>query len=148
MSTATVGRRRLNGQAIKDFASSNAILLVLLGIVLFVGIYRPSFLGLENLVNILRISSVRAIIALGVGGILIARGTDLSAGRTVGLAAVISASLAQRADYSSKLFADLPQLPLILPLLAALAVGLLVGLLNGTIVAFLKVPPFIATLGT
>ena len=63
--------------------------------------------------NILRISSVRAIIALGVGAIIITRGTDLSAGRTVGLAAVISASLAQRADYASKLFPNMPQLALI-----------------------------------
>jgi methyl-galactoside transport system permease protein len=148
MKSATANPKRLDGQAIKDFASSNAILLVLLGIVLFVGIYRPSFLGVENLVNILRISSVRAIIALGVGGILIARGTDLSAGRTVGLAAVISASLAQRADYASKLFPDMPQLALAIPILAALAAGLVVGLINGTIVAFLNVPPFIATLGT
>jgi methyl-galactoside transport system permease protein len=148
MKSATSSRMRLDRQSIKDFASSNAILLVLLGIVLFVGIYRPSFLGIENLVNILRISSVRAVIALGVGGILIARGTDLSAGRTVGLAAVISASLAQRADYASRLFPDMPQLALAIPFLAALAAGLVVGLLNGTIVAFLNVPPFIATLGT
>jgi methyl-galactoside transport system permease protein len=148
MKTATTTAKRLDGQRIKDFASRNAILLVLLGIVLFIGVVRSSFLSPENLVNILRISSVRAIIALGVGGILIARGTDLSAGRTVGLAAVISASLAQRPDYASKLFPDMPQLALAWPILAALAAGLIVGLLNGTIVAFLNVPPFIATLGT
>ena len=135
-------------QDIKDFASKNAILLVLLGIVVVIGIVRSSFLNPDNLVNILRISSVRAIIALGVGGIIIARGTDLSAGRTVGLAAVISASLAQRPDYASRLFKDMPDLAVYWPVLAALGVGLLVGLLNGLIVAFLEVPPFIATLGT
>jgi methyl-galactoside transport system permease protein len=138
----------LTGKSVKEFASKNAIVLVLLGLVLFVGVLKPNFLNIENLVNILRISSVRVIIALGCGGILITRGTDLSAGRTVGLAAVIAASLAQRPDYASKLFPDLQQLPLILPLLAALGAGLIVGLLNGLIVAFLKVPPFIATLGT
>jgi methyl-galactoside transport system permease protein len=148
MSSSAASTKKFDGQAIKNFASSNAILLVLIGIVLFIGIYRPNFLSIDNLVNILRISSVRAIIALGVGGILIARGTDLSAGRTVGFAAVISASLAQRPDYASKLFPDLPQLAICWPILAALAVGLLVGLLNGSIVAFLNVPPFIATLGT
>ncbi len=148
MKTETTGMKRLSGKSIMEFASRNAILLVLLAIVLFIGVVRSSFLSPENLVNILRISSVRAIIALGVGGILIARGTDLSAGRTVGLAAVISASLSQRADYASKLFPDMPQLALIVPILAALGAGLLVGLLNGAIVAFLKVPPFIATLGT
>jgi methyl-galactoside transport system permease protein len=133
---------------IKDFSSANAIMLVLAALVLFIGITRPSFLHPENLLNILRISSVRVIIALGCGGILLTRGTDLSAGRTVGFAAVVAASLSQRADYSSKLFEKMPQLPLFLPFLAALGIGLIVGLLNGSIVAFLKVPPFIATLGT
>lgn len=146
-STAAVPVTKRTG-AFKDFASRNAMVIVLIALVLTIGAMRPTFLIFDNLLNILRIASVRAIIALGVGGILITRGTDLSAGRTVGLAAVIAASLAQRPDYASKLFPDLPQLPLILPLLAALGVGLLVGLLNGSIVAFLKVPPFIATLGT
>jgi methyl-galactoside transport system permease protein len=133
---------------IMEFSSANAIMLVLAGLVLVIGAIRPSFLHPENLLNILRISSVRVIIALGVGGILLTRGTDLSAGRTVGFAAVVAASLAQRPDYVSKLFPDLPLLPLIVPFLAAIGLGLLVGLLNGSIVAFLKVPPFIATLGT
>lgn len=148
MSNGAVIAKKPTSQAVKEFASKNAILLVLLGLVVVIGIARPSFLMPANLVNILRISSVRAVIALGVGGILITRGTDLSAGRTVGFAAVVSASLAQRADYASKLFKGLPDLPLIVPVLAALGIGLLVGILNGSIVAFLKVPPFIATLGT
>jgi methyl-galactoside transport system permease protein len=148
MKNATAIPARIKTQDIKDFASKNAILLVLLGIVVVIGIVRSSFLNPDNLVNILRISSVRAIIALGVGGIIIARGTDLSAGRTVGFAAVISASLAQRPDYASRLFKDMPDLAVYWPILAALGVGLLVGLMNGLIVAFLQVPPFIATLGT
>ena len=141
-------KKSLDAKAVKAWASKNAILLVLLALVVVVGIVRPSFLIFDNLVNIMRISSVRAIIALGVGGILITRGTDLSAGRTVGLAACIAASLAQRPDYVSKLFPDMPLLPLIVPIVAALGAGLLVGLVNGIIVAFLSVPPFIATLGT
>jgi len=140
MKSVAIGEQKSLGRSIKDFASKYTILLVLLGMVLVIGIVRSHFLSPDNLVNILRISSVRAIIALGVGGILIARGTDLSAGRTVGLAAVISASLAQRSDYASKLFPNLPQLALCWPFLAALAAG--------SIVAFLNVPPFIATLGT
>lgn len=147
MKNGATSEKRPASLAMREFASKNAILLVLLGLVLVIGIVRSSFLNPANLVNILRISSVRAIIALGCGGILITRGTDLSAGRTVGLAAVISASLAQRADYVSKLFPDMPNLPLLVPVLAALGVGLLVGLVNGSVVAFLKVPPFIATLG-
>jgi methyl-galactoside transport system permease protein len=132
----------------KQLANKYAIVLVLAGLVLAIGIVESSFLSIDNIDNILRISSVRVIIALGVGGILITRGTDLSAGRTVGLCACIAASLMQRPDYASRMFPDLPQLPLIVPILAALGAGLLVGLLNGLVVAFLRVPPFIATLGT
>lgn len=133
---------------IKELASKYAIVLVLAGLVIGIGVVQSSFLGIDNLGNILRISSVRIFVALGVGGILITRGTDLSAGRTVGLCACIAASLMQRPDYASKMFPDLPYLPLVVPILAALAAGVLVGLLNGLVVAFLRVPPFITTLGT
>jgi methyl-galactoside transport system permease protein len=95
----------------------------------------------------MRISSVRLIIALGAAGVLISGGVDLSAGRTVGLAAVIAASLAQRPDYASKIFPNLPYMWVIVPVLAGIAAGLLVGIINGLAIAYLKVPPFIATLG-
>ena len=132
----------------KELASKYAIVLVLAGLVIGIGVLESTFLSTDNLVNILRISSVRILIALGVGGILITRGTDLSAGRTVGLCACIAASLMQRPDYASKMFPDLPYLPLIVPIIAALAAGVAVGLLNGVVVAYLRVPPFITTLGT
>jgi methyl-galactoside transport system permease protein len=139
---------KLNAQMIREFTSKNAIVLVLAVLVIFIGIVENSFFYPENLVNILRISSVRLIIALACGGALMTGGTDLSAGRTVGLAACIAASLVQRPDYASKMFLDLPYLPLIIPILAGIVAGLLVGVVNGIIIAYLKVPPFIATLGT
>ena len=138
----------INNARIQELANKYAIALVLAGLVLVIGTVESSFLSPDNLGNILRISSVRVIIALGVGGILITRGTDLSAGRTVGLCACIAGSLLQRPDYASKMFPDLPYLPLVVPILAAIAAGLVVGLVNGLAVAFLKVPPFITTLGT
>ncbi len=134
--------------ALREFASRQAISLVLLLLVIVIGIMRPSFLSVANLINILMISSVRVIIALGEGGILITRGTDLSAGRTVGLAACIAASLLQRPDYASRMYPHLASQPVLLCVIAAVCVGAFVGLLNGSVVAFLKVPPFIATLGT
>lgn len=148
---ASLGERVAAGLSLskaREFASKEAIFLVLLGLVIAIGAMQPSFLSVANLVNILMIASVRAIIALGEGGILITRGTDLSAGRTVGLAAVIAASLMQRPDYSSRMYPDLPELPVIVALVAAIGVGTLVGFVNGVVVALLHVPPFIATLGT
>ncbi|HLM73035.1 MAG TPA: galactose/methyl galactoside ABC transporter permease MglC, partial [Polyangiaceae bacterium] len=148
---ASLGERVAAGltlSKVREFASKEAIFLVLLGLVIAIGAMQPSFLSVANLVNILMIASVRAIIALGEGGILITRGTDLSAGRTVGLAACIAASMMQRPDYSSRMYPDLPELPVIVALVAAVGVGTLVGLVNGVVVALMHVPPFIATLGT
>lgn len=122
-----------------------AVLLVLLVIIV---IQEPSFLSLRNLSNILTQSSVRIIIALGVAGLIVTQGTDLSAGRQVGLAAVLSATLLQAADNVNKVFPDLGEIPIVAVIIAVCAVGALIGLLNGIIVAYLKVTPFIATLGT
>jgi methyl-galactoside transport system permease protein len=125
----------------------NVIYVVLILLVVGIIIASPDFLSVTNLINILSQSSSRIIIALGVAGILILAGTDLSAGRMVGLAAVISASLLQAGDYAYKMYPNLPELPLIVPILIAMAATGLISALNGVIVAKFHVPPFIATLG-
>lgn len=145
---ATAQEGRFTMKRMREFASKNAISLVLLALVLVIGFINDSFFSLSNIRNIFIIASVRVIIALGIGGILITGGTDLSAGRTVGLTACIAASMLQRPDYADRMYRDLGILPVFAPILLAVFVGLLVGLINGTIVAYLKVPPFIATLGT
>ncbi|MEI8595758.1 galactose/methyl galactoside ABC transporter permease MglC [Photobacterium sp. Hal280] len=122
-----------------------AVLFILLAIIV---IQEPSFLSLRNLSNILTQSSVRIIIALGVAGLIITQGTDLSAGRQVGLAAVLSATLLQASDNVNKVFPDLGQIPIVAVIIAVCAVGALIGLVNGFIVAYMRVTPFIATLGT
>lgn len=141
--------RQLNRQkAFKDFTVQYAIYLVFLALVIAISIKAPSFISLQNFRNILSMSATRIIIAMGVGGILIAGGTDLSAGRQVGLAAVLSASLLQFQEYPRRMYPNLADLPIWLPILIAIAGCAVVGLLNGVIIAYIKVPPFIATLGT
>jgi methyl-galactoside transport system permease protein len=135
-------------QPILEFATQKAIVLVLLLGVVVTAILQPTFLNLNNLINILMIASVYVIISLGEGPILLTKGVDLSAGRTVGLTACIAASMLQRADYASKIFPDFPFMPLVVPIVLAILAGVVVGIVNGTIVAYLKVPPFITTLGT
>ncbi|MGF1746476.1 galactose/methyl galactoside ABC transporter permease MglC [Vibrio minamisatsumaniensis] len=121
------------------------VLLILLAIIV---IQEPSFLSLRNLSNILTQSSVRVIIALGVAGLIITQGTDLSAGRQVGLAAVLSASLLQATDNANKVFPQLGEVPIVGVIVMVCIVGALIGLVNGIIVAYMKVTPFIATLGS
>jgi len=139
---------RLGQRAVSDFALRYAIYFVFIILIIGITIKEPSFLSIENFRNILSMSATRIIIAMGVGGILITGGTDLSAGRMVGLAAVVSSSLLQAVDYPRRMYPELGQLPLIVPILAAMVVCGIIGLANGLIVSKLKVPPFIATLGT
>jgi len=139
---------RLDARSLSDFGLRYAIYFVFAILVAGISIKEPGFLSIENFRNILSMSATRIIIAMGVGGILITGGTDLSAGRMVGLAAVISSSMLQALDYPRRMYPELGQLPLWLPIVAAMAVCGLVGLVNGFIVSRFKVPPFIATLGT
>ena len=137
-----------NLKKMKEFALQYAIYGVLLVLIVAIAIYNSNFLSINTLRDILMQSSTRVIIALGAGFILITAGVDLSAGRVVGLAAVLSASMLQVADYSRRFFPDLPDLPIWIPILVAILAGIIVGMMNGWVVAKLRVPPFIATLGT
>ncbi|NHM30203.1 galactose/methyl galactoside ABC transporter permease MglC [Neobacillus terrae] len=132
---------------ISKWLFDNVIYVFLVLLVIGIVVASPDFLSMTNLINILSQSSSRIIIALGMAGILITAGTDLSAGRMVGLAAVVSASLLQASDYAYKMYPHLAELPLIVPILIAMAVTGLIGAVNGVIVSKLHVPPFIATLG-
>lgn len=131
-----------------EFLTKNSMYIVVAAMILYTGLTKDNFFTVGNAGNIIANTSVRFIIALGISGCLITRGTDLSAGRIVGLTAIITATLVQKPDFAGKFFPNLPDLPIIVPLLAALAVGALLGLLNGSIISFLNVPPFLATLGT
>jgi len=131
----------------KAFLTDNAIYIILLALLVAIIVIEPAFVSIINLRNILAQASTRAIIALGVGGILITAGTDLSAGRMVGLTAVVSASMLQAVNYAYRMYPELPQQPVFVPVLLCVAIGAAFGLINGVAVATFKVPPFVATLG-
>ena len=127
----------------------NYSLYIVLGVmILAVIITEPSFISAKNITNILSQASTRGILALGVAGLIVLQGTDLSAGRILGLSAIVSASLLQSVTYSSRMYQDLPQLPLIIPFLVAITIGGIFGAINGFGVAKLKLHAFIISLGT
>ena len=132
---------------LKKFASNNAIIILIAVLALFVGMTTQNFFTTRNLSNLIVNMAPRFIIACGVSGCLITKGTDLSAGRQVGLAACLSAMLLQSVDYSARMLPWLPDIPWPLALLIVMAIMAVFGAINGVIIAFLKVPPFIATLG-
>ena len=127
---------------------SNPIVVLLVVIGIIVGFTKDNFFSWRNFGNLASNTAVRFLIALGVSGCLITKGTDLSAGRQVGFAACLAGVLLQRANYAGRLFPNMPEMNMGVVLLIVLAIGAVFGLLNGLIIAFLNVPPFIATLGT
>ena len=98
--------------------------------------------------------AIIGIIALGVTQVIITAGIDLSSGPLVAATAMIAMSFAQMAELVNgnpnpkALFGTWAMdLPVVVPVVIGLAFGALIGAINGTFIAFLRIPPFIATLG-
>lgn len=97
--------------------------------------------------------SIVGIIALGVTQVIISGGIDLSSGSIVGATAMIAMSFAQTATVNGNpnpkaIFGDWAMdLPVLVPVLVGLGCGLAAGFINGALVAYTRIPPFIATLG-
>jgi inositol transport system permease protein len=91
--------------------------------------------------------SIVGIIAVGVTQVIITGGIDLSSGSVVAATAMIAMSFAQVSTYPRAVFPGLTDMPVIVPVAVGLACGLIAGLINGLLVAYTKIPSFIATLG-
>lgn len=133
---------------IVSYIKNNPIVVLLTVVCLAVGFTVDNFFSWGNFNNLANNTAIRFLIALGVSGCLITKGTDLSAGRQVGLSACIAGVLLQRGDYTGRLLPNIPEMNMWLVLVIVLILGGLVGMINGLIIAYLNVPPFIATLGT
>ena len=139
--------KKLNGKSVKKWLSENAIIVLMLAVSLIVGIIHPNFFAVANLINLFKNVSIRYIIALGISGCLITTGNDLSAGRLAGFAACLACIFAQTEGAAGKFYPNLPTLPTPVVFILVIAICAIVGLCNGLVVSYLKVQPFIATLG-
>ncbi len=90
--------------------------------------------------------SARLVIALGIAGCVITAGCDLSAGRMIGFGACIAGVLLQRMDYSGKFFPNMEPMNIFLVVLIVMVICGIFGSITGFFIAYLSVPPFIATL--
>ncbi len=129
-----------------DFLINNGVIIVMFILVIYTGITNDRFLTSNNLLNILMNMSSRLVIALGIAGCVITAGCDLSAGRMIGFAACIAGTLLQKMDYSGKFFPDMEPLNIFTALIIVLLITGAFGAITGFFIAFLHVPPFIATL--
>jgi ribose transport system permease protein len=108
----------------------------LIAIVIIFSLLSPNFLQFDNVVGILIATTVNGILALGVTFVIITGGIDLSIGTVMTLSSVMTA-----------VFITEWHLPVPIGILAGVATGALAGIVNGAVVAKLKLPSFIATLG-
>lgn len=123
-------KRPLNVQALGIVAAA---------VVIFIGfgILNPNFLTLNNLRDVAVSASVNALIGIGLTFVIVTGGIDLSVGSIASFVGMVAATLMVNAGV-----APVPAL------LAGLVLGFLAGALNGVLITMLKLPPFIATLGT
>lgn len=121
----------------KQFVSMYGSLIGLLLLVVVISVLRPRFISAANLRNVIRIASINGLLAIGMTFVILTGGIDLSVGAVMGCAGMYSAYFAQAAK----------GYPPIVAVLIGLLIGLGFGLFNGWIIAYLKVPAFVGTLG-
>lgn len=154
MSNATVQPSANAAKSQRRLPPEANILLVLVGISLVFEILGWMTQGQSFLFSWQRLSimilqvSVIGIISVGVTQVIITGGIDLSSGSVVGGVAMFAMSFAQVSTYARAVYPSLTDLPAIVPILLGLGFGAMVGFVNGWLIAFTKIPPFIATLGT
>lgn len=134
MSTATTKTK-------SSFFRSDAMQMILAFSALFVmfivfSLASPNFFQFSNIVGILLATAVNGVLALGATFIIITGGIDLSVGTVMTLSAVMSG-----------VFITKMGLPVPVGILGGVLTGATAGLINGTVVAKMKIPPFVATLG-
>ena len=119
------------------YRSGGAALIGVIVVWVFFAIANPHFLTMVNQANIGRQMAVVAIVSIGMTVVIMSGGIDLSVGSIIGLAGTLLASAMVQASLDP-----------VVGTLVALAAGIAIGLLNGVLVAYLRVPPIVATLAT
>lgn len=118
------------------FFQSYGLLLSLLVLCVVISLVSDRFLTVDNLRNVLRQASINGIISIGMMLVILIRGLDLSVGSVLALATVVAADLLSNGQVSPAGAIGI-----------ALVVGGIAGAVNGALVTWVKIPPFIATLG-
>ena len=138
----------LTARKVGDALLNNALIIIMLVVAVYVAITQPSFLSPSSLVNLLSLTAAYLPVALGIAGCIVLTGTDLSAGRAVGITACVAASLLQSTTAANKMWPNIGTLPIPVVILIVVAIGAAIGAFNGFFVAKFKLHPFIVTLAT
>ncbi|MGR3872339.1 ABC transporter permease/substrate-binding protein [Streptomyces graminifolii] len=130
---STTGASGASG--IRRLLLDNGALTALIVLVIAMSALSGDFLTTDNLLNVGVQAAVTAILAFGVTFVIVSAGIDLSVGSVAALSATVLAWSATQHG-----------IPVVLAVILAIATGIAAGLVNGFLIAYGKLPPFIATL--
>ena len=132
----------------KKVVSDHLMWFLLVVLIILVSIINPKFLTLGNLRTLLTGESIKGIMAFGVGFAILTRGIDLSVGASAALIACVTGALVQPIDLATKALSGLGvQVPAFFAILIGILMGVAIGAAQGFLIAYTKMPAFIATLG-
>ncbi|MFA0086705.1 ribose ABC transporter permease [Vibrio sp. 10N.286.49.C2] len=120
----------------KEWLIEQKSLIALIFLIVVVSFLNPNFFTVDNILNILRQTSINAIIAVGMTLVILTAGIDLSVGSVLALCGAFAASLIGM------------EIPVMVAVPTALVAGAALGAISGIIIAKGKVQAFIATLVT
>jgi D-xylose transport system permease protein len=136
------------GQRLRFNMQTYGLILALIIIwVFFFIVTKGLYLSPQNFSNLFRQMTITAILSVGMVLVIVALHIDLSVGKLAGFVSVVVAYL-QAYTWNKYLPGASPVLTTTLSVLAGLAVGTIYGVAQGYIIAYLRVPAFIVTLGS
>ena len=136
MNSTTLGAAAANPrEQFQSLMRAVGMLPVLILLMIGFGLIAESFFTVQNFSIIAQQASINIVLAAGMTFVILTGGIDLSVGSILAAAAVVALIVSGIPDIG------------MLGIAAALLTGLIFGLINGGLIAFLKLPPFIVTLG-
>ncbi|CZF82714.1 Ribose transport system permease protein RbsC [Grimontia celer] len=138
MNSNAVTQSKAEGKKLfsKEWLIEQKSLIALLFLIVVVSFLNPNFFTVDNILNILRQTSINAIIAVGMTLVILTAGIDLSVGSVLALCGAFAATLIAM------------EVPVLVAVPTALFAGAALGAISGIIIAKGKVQAFIATLVT
>jgi ribose transport system permease protein len=128
---------RFDSVVLRNNLQNYGIYLVLLGMIVGASVFIPGFATAENAINIFQRSVALGLVAVGQTFVIVGASLDLSVAPAISTIGVITAIAMNNQPEN--------MLPAVL---IGLGIGAIIGLVNGTLITFIRINPFIATLGT
>lgn len=139
----------LYGEISKIFRQNLQTYTIILALIviwaLFGSLTKGAFFSSQNFSNLFRQMTVTSFLGIGMVLVIVTGGIDLSVGKVAGFVSVMAAYFQARVWYN--LIPDQPILAAVLSVIIGLLVGLAFGAVQAYLIAFLRMPPFITTLG-